>query len=527
VSSSTPTREENDLALNAGQSTQQGLPPVAVVRGGQQLDRRGRDWLGAVRSARAKILASYVVLLALTAVLSTFVLHELLIIRLDDRVRESLEQEVLELDRLVAVGRDPETGEPFTSPQALFDAYLARNVPGPEEALLAFVDGQFYRSALARFPLDQLPAEQLADWEALAGPSPGESESASGRMDTELGEAHFRVRRVLLEEGTGALVVTILPAGELNEIGKLQTYGVVTALGLLLIATAVAWFITGRVLAPVRLLTDTARSISQSELARRIEVRGTGDAAEMARSFNAMLDRLEAVFRSQREFVRDASHELRDPLTICHGHLELLGEDPEDQRRTIGLVMDELERMARIVNDLQLLAEAEQPDFLQREWMDIGLFAHELTAKASALAPRLWRLDRAAEGTVFADRQRLTEAVMNLAHNAVQHTQDDDTVSIGTSLGDDEVLIWVRDTGSGISVSDQAIIFDRFARGTGAHLRYRGGGLGLAIVKAVAETHGGRVDLFSRLGEGSTFTIVLPRQPHASQGLAGGPDPDR
>jgi two-component system OmpR family sensor kinase len=525
VSSPTPTREEQDTALDPGGPAHGSIAPVPLRLDARRAGERGREWLGAARSARTKILASYVVLLALTAVLSMIALHELLIIRLDDRVRESLEQEVLELDRLVAVGRDPETGEPFTSPQALFDAYLARNVPGPEEALLAFVDGRFYRSALARFPLDQLPAEQLADWERLASPSPGEGESASGRMDTELGEAHFRVRRVLLEEGTGALVVTILPAGELNEIGKLQTYGVVAAFIVLLIATAVAWFITGRVLAPVRLLTDTARSISLSDLTRRIEVRGTGDAAEMARSFNAMLDRLEGVFRSQREFVRDASHELRDPLTIVHGHLELLGEDPEDQRRTIGLVMDELERMSRIVNELQLLAEAEQPDFLQREWIDLGLFAHEVTAKAGALAPRNWKLDRAAEGMVLGDRQRLTEAVMNLAHNAVQHTMPDDTISLGTSLHDDEVRVWVRDTGTGISITDQAHIFERFKRGTGAHLRYRGGGLGLAIVKAIAESHGGRVELVSRLGEGSTFTLVLPR--HAREGAADGQGPGR
>jgi two-component system, OmpR family, sensor kinase len=187
--------------------------------------------------------------------------------------------------------------------------------------------------------------------------------------------------------------------------------------------------------------------------------------------------------------------------------------------------MDELERMSRIVNELQLLAEAEQPDFLQREWIDLGLFAHEVTAKAGALAPRDWKLDRAADGMVLADRQRLTEAIMNLAHNAVQHTVSDDTVAIGTSLNDDEVRIWVRDTGTGISITDQAHIFERFKRGTGAHLRYRGGGLGLAIVKAIAETHGGRVELVSRLGEGSTFTLVLPRQ--RREGAANGQGPDR
>ena len=125
-------------------------------------------------------------------------------------------------------------------------------------------------------------------------------------------------------------------------------------------------------LKPVGALTDTARSISQSDLTHRIDVRGGGEAAEMARSFNAMLDRLEAVFRNQREFVRDANHELRDPLTIIRGHLELMGddEDPEDRERTIGIVLDEVDRIGRIVGDLQLLAEAGQPGFLDLEWID-------------------------------------------------------------------------------------------------------------------------------------------------------------
>ena len=272
-----------------------------------------------------------------------------------------------------------------------------------------------------------------------------------------------------------------------------------------------AWLVAGRVLAPVRLLTETARSISESDLTHRIEIRGGGEAADMARSFNNMLDRLESVFRSQRQFIQDASHELRDPLTICRGHLELLGDDPEERRATTALVLDELDRIGRIVDDLQLLAEAEHPDFLRREWVDLELLTHELVAKATALAPRRWTLDSVGTGTVFADRQRLTEAIMNLAHNAVQHTVAHDSIAIGTSSSTpSEARIWVRDSGSGIAIEDQALIFDRFKRGGDAHRRYRGGGLGLAIVKTVAEAHGGRVELESRLGEGSMFTIVLP-----------------
>jgi two-component system, OmpR family, sensor kinase len=472
-----------------------------------------RAWFGAARSARSRILIAYILLLALAAALALLSFRHVLGLRLDDRVDESLQQEILELDRLVTEGRDPATGEPFESLRALFNVYLRRNVPGNEEAMIVFVNGEFYEDAKARFPIDLLPAEQLADWQALSRREGGEGKSVTGTFDTKLGEARFRVAQVRLDEEIGAFVVTALPATELQENRQLLLYGGAATLVVLLIASGIAWLIAGRVLAPVQLLTETAHSISQSDLTRRLEVRGRSEAADMARSFNAMLDRLEGVFRSQREFVQDASHELRDPLTICRGHLELLGDDPEERREAVSIVLDELDRMARIVDDLQVLAEADQPDFVQPDWIDAGLFADELAAKASALASRDWVLDATAAGAFFADRHRLTEAVMNLAHNAVQHTQEDDSIGIGMSLDAGEARLWVRDTGGGIPVSDQERIFERFVRGRTAHGRYRGGGLGLAIVKAIAEAHGGDVELESRLGEGSTFTIAIPRHP--------------
>ena len=470
-------------------------------------------WFGAARSTRIRIVGSFLLLLAIAAIVSVFAIRAVLLIRLDDRVRDAGQQEVLELDRLLAVGRDPETGQPFTTPSALFDAYLARNVPSSEEALITFVDGQFYRSAMARFPLDRLPDAVLTDWAELSSRVPiDEVEAVTGRYETDLGIAHYRVRRVVLGGDGGAFVVTILPAGELDEIDELQSYGVVITIGILFVGAAIAWLIAGRILQPVRLLTETASSISQSDLTRRIEVRGVTEAAEMARSFNGMLDRLEAVFRSQREFVRDASHELRDPLTICSGHLELLPDDPEERERSIALVMDEIERMGRIVDDLQLLADTEQPDFLQPEPVDLGLFTHELVGKISMLGRRSWSLDASAEGSFSADRHRLTEAALNLAHNAVQHTSPDDVIAIGTELTSaGELRLWVRDTGTGITVFDQSRIFRRFTRGRGARRLYRGSGLGLAIVTAIAKAHGGRVELESRIGEGSTFTLVIPR----------------
>jgi two-component system, OmpR family, sensor kinase len=466
-----------------------------------------------------------VILLALSAVLSTLAVRQLLLIRLEDQVSDSLEQEVLEFDRLYTDGRDPATGKPFTSLKALFNVYFERNVPSNEEALLAFAGGELHESNLDRFPIDRVPAQTQAYWEILSRRPSRSDGRVSGEYDTDEGKAYFRVVRIRERDEVGAFVVTALPAGEHSEISELQTYGVAGTLGVLLIASAFAWFIAGRALAPVRELTETAQSISQSDLTRRIEHSGAGDAADMARSFNGMLDRLESVFRGQREFIEDMSHELRDPLTIVRGHLELLGDDPDERRETIALVLDELDRMGTVVGDLQLLAEAEQAGFLRPQPIDVAAFTRELAAKASALAPRRWEVDAVADGELIADRHRLTEAVMNLAHNAVEHTAPDGTIAIGSAGDDGHVRIWVRDNGTGIVLSDQARIFERFARGRGAYRRYHGSGLGLAIVKVMAEAHGGTIELASRLGQGSTFTVVLPRR--AQEGDVDGTDPDR
>jgi signal transduction histidine kinase len=218
--------------------------------------------------------------------------------------------------------------------------------------------------------------------------------------------------------------------------------------------------------------------------------------------FNAMLDRLEQAFALQREFISDAGHELRTPITIIRGHLSLLERDPE----TLRIVTDELDRMSRFVEDLLTLAKAERPDFLMRSELDLDLLTEELMAKARKLALRGWELEHTGAGLLTADRQRLTQAVMNLAHNAVQHTQPGDRIAIGSDLDDTQARIWVADSGPGIALADQPRIFERFARSANGD----GAGLGLAIVRAIAEAHGGRIELDSAPGGGARFTIVLP-----------------
>jgi signal transduction histidine kinase len=171
--------------------------------------------------------------------------------------------------------------------------------------------------------------------------------------------------------------------------------------------------------------------------------------------------------------------------------------------------MDELDRMQRIVNDLLVLAKAEQPDFLDLDTVDLKALTEEVHAKAAAIAPRDWRLERAGRGFVVADRQRLTQAVMQLAQNAAQHTEDGDRIALGSSLRNGEARVWVRDQGPGIPPDQHDRIFRRFARGAGGR-RSEGAGIGLAIVKAIAEAHHGRVELESAPASGAMFTVVIP-----------------
>lgn len=253
--------------------------------------------------------------------------------------------------------------------------------------------------------------------------------------------------------------------------------------------------VSGKILSPLRSLSTTARSISEKDLTQRLQVQGIGELAHLANTFNEMMDRLQNAFTSQREFISDAGHELRTPITIIRGHLELLEDDPSEQQETVALLLDELDRMTRMVEDLLLLAKSERPDFLQWETIDVDLLTVELFSKAQALALRNWHLEAYAQGVIKGDRQRLTQAIMNLAENATQYTKQTDTIEIGSIIEENRLRLWVRDTGEGIAPSGQLRIFQRFARAENSQRRSEGAGLGLSIVKAIAQAHGGQVAL--------------------------------
>jgi two-component system, OmpR family, sensor kinase len=463
-------------------------------------------------SFRVRVLAGYVGLLAIATLGSIFIAREALERRLDQRIDAELVQESREL-RQLAGGTDPETGERFGADvERIFEVYLDRNVPSRNEAFLTFVNGElFQRSAqVVPYQLDEDP-ELVALWGGLERPDRGEVGTPAGRVD------YLAVPLLRGEQARGVFVAAAFRDRESGEVSDALRVVVGVGLAMLVVGSALAWLLADRVLRPVKAVTEAARSISGGDLSQRIPVSGHDEIGVLADTFNEMLARLETAFETQRRFVSDAGHELRTPITIVRGHLELLEDDPDERRETLALVMDELDRMARIVNDLLVLAKWEQPDFLTLERVALAPLSDDVLAKASALGDRRWRVDARAEGTIVADRQRLTQAFMQLAQNAVQHTDDGDEIGFGTFSDGDETRLWVRDTGPGIPFEEQGRIFNRFYR-SGAGRVSDGAGLGLSIVQAIARAHGGRAELSSVPGSGATFTIVIPVGRRGEQG---------
>ncbi|HZU71139.1 MAG TPA: HAMP domain-containing sensor histidine kinase [Acidimicrobiales bacterium] len=452
-------------------------------------------------SARVRILGWYVVLLVVTIGASLVAQRTVLMHRMVHRIDTQLSVNLEDLARQA----QPSGGS--ASVDSLFSAFLSTHVPGPGEQYLALVGGHPYRSTGGGYPLARVPGFNTSVAHLAT--------SVRGDLSTPGGAVRYLAVPVASagQAPSATFVAAQFTAASLGEVNSEVGVAAAVSLTLLLVMSVIAWLVAGRILVPVRLMTDTAQSISDTDLTRRIARVGDDEIGQLARTFNAMLDRLQAAFVSQREFINDASHELRTPITIIRGHLELLGDDPAEREETMFIVRDELDRMSRMVEDLLLLAKAERPGFLRLEPVRVDDLVSELMAKITAIAPRRWVCQSSGSVRTMADRQRLTQAVMNLTVNAVAHTTERDTIALGFAGGRDEFRLWVSDTGTGITAEDQTRIFERFARGRNERRRSQGSGLGLAIVRAIVEAHRGRVELASSPGQGATFTLVLPVQP--------------
>jgi signal transduction histidine kinase len=467
-------------------------------------------------SVRVRILAWVLLVVALAMAVSGFATYTVLIARLDEQTDERLSHEVEEFRTLADRGIDPDTGLPLSgsSVDRLFRVALERNVPAGDETLFAVVRGdgvlRTTATAHARIYDDRAFLARLA---SVTAPTYGDISTGGGPVRY----VAYPVRSA--DQIVGVYVVAVFRDVERGQISDIMTTFASVAAAALVVIALVGWLVAGRLLAPVRLLRQTTQQISDTDLTRRIPVHGRDDISELAGTFNAMLDRLEESFAMQRRFLDDVGHELRTPITIIRGHLELMGlsNDPDEHAETTALVLDELDRMSRLVDDLITLAKSERPDFLRLGPVELRTLVEDVYEKAHTIAPRSWLLDANADGVVCADRQRLTQALVQLADNAAKHTTEGDRIVIGSTARDGVVCLSVTDTGPGVDAADAERIFDRFARGEDSDRPAEGAGLGLAIVRAIAEAHNGRVRLDSRPGDGATFTLELPTREEAAR----------
>ncbi|PSK97271.1 signal transduction histidine kinase [Haloactinopolyspora alba] len=433
--------------------------------------------------------------------------------RVDSRIDDNIAQEVEEVREFARSGVDPETGAEFTSVSRFLEVMLQRNVPDSSEGLLTLVDG-----VPAWVPGTDvgLRLEDDPQFVRTVSEVPGDARVRPRTAETAAsGTLRYVVVPVSVpgDPTPGRYVIAYSRDMEQAEVvDAYRTYAAVAGVSAVAVGL-VGWAVVGRLLGPVRLLRETAQQISDTDLSGRIAVRGSDDVSELARTVNAMLDRLEVAFAAQREALDDAGHELRTPITIIRGHLELMDPaDAGDVAETRTLSLDELDRMHRMVEELIVLAKAKRPDFVHPRPVAVGPLVDDVLGKAEALAPRRWQVDSRPETSVVLDPQRITQALLQLVANAVAFTEPDDTIAIGARLDGDTVRFWVRDTGSGIAPEDVERIFDRFARAdTGRGVD--GSGLGLAIVRAIAEAHRGQASVRSSPGYGATFTLDLPAAP--------------
>lgn len=324
--------------------------------------------------------------------------------------------------------------------------------------------------------------------------------------------------------------ILVLEAGrsyaEAEEVTEGFAAILASALGVaLLVAIAGAYLLARTALRPVDTVVSAAREMTEGDLSRRLPVVNQRDEiGRLATTMNGLLARLEAAFARreevlayQRRFAADASHELRTPVTAIRGHSRMLKkwglEEPKTARRGIDAIEAESERLERLVESLLVLTRGDDGAPLEADVNDLAVVAAEAVATVKATAGDRVRVEYGGPpggATARFDRSRVREAATILLDNAVKYTPDGGRVEARVAQREDEVMLEVSDTGVGIKEDELPLVFERFYRVDSSRTE-EGAGLGLSIARQISESHGGRLEASSVVGEGSTFTLTLPR----------------
>ena len=490
-------------------------------------------------SVRARILTAVLVTTALGMLGAGGVSYLIAREQTLDNIRNSLLQENEEINTVASLASRGETGRTITGPGDVLWLAIKSSVPDPDEAIIGLVDGQVEWVPSSEEPSQKSLENDTELIAAAAAVRPGTPIQLQRLTTAEHPDIAFLSIPVQVKGSPdlGHYVAAVDVRLAFQPIIRTHlTYAGVALVALIAIGI-VGYQVAGKLLSPLRALRRTAQRITETDLSDRIpddQLASKDEVGDLGRTMNAMLDRLSASFDNQRRLLDDAGHELKTPITIVRGHLELVDpHDPTDVIETRDLAIEELDRMRRLVDEILMLAKARRPDFVQPEPVVVADLLAGVLDKVIALGDRRWLIESTSNEVVQLDPQRITQALIQLVANALKFTEPGAVIALGGRIYGPEVRLWVRDEGTGIPAGDRNRIFERFGRGSdplGAQPPGSddGAGLGLAIVDAIAQAHHGRVALSSDVGVGSSFTLCLPRTGRSfdhDEAVVGSPTP--
>ena len=418
-----------------------------------------------------------------------------------DRIRE-----------LAAEGTDPSSGRPLEDVSAVLRVHIQRTAEGPGEAELGFV-GTSSNTELVWVSSDNVSFRPEKDAKLLKLVTSRAAASESVIETVRTPSSSYRVLVVPVQGGSqhGALVHVIdLKVAE-SQLLRTMAFYAAAAVFTVALVTGLAWFAVERLLRPIEQLRRATESIGEDDLTTRVPVKGRDDLTALAAAVNRMLDRVQTSVEAQRNLLDDVGHELRTPIAVVRGHLELTDpSDPEDVHQTQLLAIDELDRMGVLIDDLILLAKSAQSDFIAPVDTDVAELTEMVFDKSLALGERRWQLESAAFTRAMIDPTRITQAWLQLVANAVKYSEHCSTVRLGSAVRDGHLRMWAGDEGIGIAAEEIEVVRQRFKRTANAQEMASGTGLGLSIVETIVAAHGGRLDIRSQVGQGSVFTMAIP-----------------
>ena len=453
-------------------------------------------------SLRARLTLFYTVVLGVVLVLFGVAVYYLVSVVQLRQVDDTLERTARDLIRVARINEEG-------------NFVLAQRVSLDSSVIVQVWDGSNRLVALTPSMEPDSPFRQPLDSTSYAS-------SAPIYNSVTVGDVHFRVLTVPLN--TDGSPIGVLQAGTSLTIidglrNEIVRYLVVLSIIGIILAGMIGLITGQRALTPLATVTDTALQITRADdLSRRIPTRGIVDdeVGKLITAFNDTMGRLEKLFATQRRFVADIGHELRTPLTVIRGNIDLMRRVGIEDEQSLHSIELEVDRLARLVEDLLILAQAESGKLpMDKRRVELDTLLLEVFSQAHVLAGDRVQMEigQIDQVLVCGDRDRLKQVVLNLVANAIKYTSDGGKVTVNLSKETGSAELVVKDTGSGIPAEDLPHVFERFYRGDKSRTRGKDGagfGLGLSIAYWIVRNHGGEIEVKSKLKRGSTFTVRLP-----------------